>query len=138
MKISTIETAIIKLLGNSFKKYKITSVPVVDFVRQNTILNLEYTGEEFISPNSLNNTFSAGKVSVLTYDLTIYYKDLRNTYEEVHDILDTIIEKIHGKQLEIAESFYCSPIVIDKIEFKEKNAQNFIIYTCSLKVKIGR
>lgn len=137
MRLATLESAIIKLLGNSFKKIKITSVPTVDFLRQNTILNLEYTGEDFLSPTSLSHTFSIGKVSVLTYNLTIYYKDIRNSYEEVHDILDNIIDKIHGVQLEIEDSFYCSPIVIDKIEFKEKNDQNFIIYLCSLKVKIG-
>lgn len=137
MKLSTLESAILGLLNKNLK-YKITSVPVVDFLRHNIILNLQYTGEEFISPNTVNAVFSVGKASVITYDLVLYYKDVRNSYEEIHDIIDRIIDKVHGKQLEIADTFYCSPILVDKIEFQEKNQQNYIIYKCGLKLKIGR
>lgn len=137
--IKEIESRILDKLKD-IKKIKLMSVPVVDFndVRQTIIINLQYISETFILPNEKKIIFSQiptkKRVSDISFNLTIYYKDLRNNFNDVYDLFDLIIEKLHGELLEI-DGINISPIFIKDIKFKEKNTQSFIVYECSLEMK---
>lgn len=137
--IKKIEEAILEKL-RSLEKIKLLAVPIVDFkeVRQSIILNLQYVSEAFTVPNEKKVIFASlptkKRVSDMTFNITLYYKDLRNNFEDIYDVFDSIVERLHGEQLEI-EGINISPVYIKNIEFRERNTQNFIVYNCSLEIK---
>jgi hypothetical protein len=137
--IKKIEEAILGKL-NGLEKIKLLAVPIVDFkeVRQSIIVNLQYISETFQVPNNQKAIFAPlptkKRVSDINFSLTLYYKDLRNNFEDIYSTFDIITELLHGEQLEI-EGLNLSPMYIKNIEFKERNIQNFIVYTCSLEIK---
>lgn len=137
--IKKIEEAILEKL-RSLDKIKLLAVPIIDFkeVRQSIILNLQYVSETFTVPNEKKAIFvplpTKKRVSDMTFNITLYYKDLRNNFEDIYLVFDSVIERLHGELLEI-EGINVSPIYIKNIEFRERNTQNFIVYNCSLEIK---
>lgn len=140
--IKNIETAILNKLCK-LEKVKLLAVPIIDFkeVRSSIILNLQYISETFTVPNDKKVIFSPlptkKRVSDITFNLTLYYKDLRNNFEDIYNTFDSITEFLHGEQLEI-EGLNLSPVYIKEIKFAERNVQNFISYTCTLEIKYAK
>lgn len=124
----------------AFNNIKFLSVPLVNFddVRQNVIVNIKYVSEEFIVPNIKKMQYSQlptkKRISDLKFELEIYYKDLRNKFEEVYNLLDSLINTLHGELLNV-HGLNISPIYITNIQFVERNSNNFIIYKCNLELR---
>jgi len=137
--IKKIEEAILGKL-NGLEKIKLLAVPIVDFkdVRQSIIVNLQYISETFQVPNNRKAIFAPlptkKRVSDINFSLTLYYKDLRNNFEDIYSLFDQIVDLLHGELLEIA-GINISPIYIKDIKFKERNSQNYILYECSIEMK---
>lgn len=137
--IKKIEEAILEKL-RSIEKIKLLAVPIVDFkeVRQSIIVNLQYVSEAFTIPNEKKAIFAPlptkKRVSDMTFNITLYYKDLRNNFNDIYGTFDQIINLLHGEQLEI-EGINISPVYIKEIKFAERNVQNFISYSCLLEIK---
>lgn len=140
MSIKFIQDGIIKTLSE-FKEIKIISVPVMNFdnVRQDIILNIRYIGEKFISLNSNNMSYgdppTNARISDVSFEVEIYYKDLRNKFEEIYDLINKIISKLHGVSLSQSGKMDLSPLFINSIEFKERTPNSFIVYKFLLEVR---
>ena len=146
MFIKELETAILNKLkkaGGESDKIKYLAVPTIDFngIRQNIIVNLQYIKETFVSPNEKKAIFAPlptkKRISNIEYSLFIYYKDLRNQYNDVYDLFDILANNLHGELLQINEiDGLISPLFITSIEFIERNSQSFLVYKCNLDLKI--
>lgn len=139
--LKEIETSILNKL-KVIPKIKLVAEPVVDFsdVRQNLILNLQYTGETFKSPNENKSQWvslpTKKRISYISFSLYIYYKELRKQFHDVYELFDRIIDILHGEVLEIQDlENRISPLYITNIEFVERNSSSFLVYKCNIELK---
>jgi len=138
--IELLEKEILNKLS-SLKNVKTLSVPIIDFdgVRQNVILNLQYISETFLLPNErkmqLSPIHSNRRISDINFNLTIYYKNLRNIHSDVYELITTIVNLLNFKVIEI-NGYNISPIYIKDITFKERNSNNFLVYESTLEIRV--
>lgn len=147
--LKQIEERILELLASTCgvsnpTKIKLLATPQVDFdtVRQNIIVNVQYNGETFINIGEKKAMLTAlptkKRVSDIKFVLQIYYKDLRKSYDDIYELFDNIVYILHGEIIELDNAFCSTPMIIENIEFVERNSQSYYLYRCNLSLRISK
>lgn len=140
--IKEIEDGIVDLLKNNLSKNcKIVVDPSFELstIKQNIIINLQYTGEaiESRAQSKINytslprNNFIRSKVS---YKLRLFFKEIRDSYDKVYDLLMELKSCLNGQKPVDDNDLTIGPISINNIDFIEKSSSGIIRYDLSLEI----
>lgn len=138
MKLKEIEQKLIskldEIIGGSAK---IIADPSLDIssVRQKIVLNLSFLSEKIVNKPSIN--FSVGvkpAFSEYTYRIRISYKDVRNSYDGIYEILELLKNSLNGLVIN-EEDLTVSPIQLVSIDFVEKTDNAFSVYDLKISFK---
>lgn len=140
--IKIIEEGIVDILKeNLSKQCKIVVDPAIDLstIKQNIIINLQYVRETFESRSQSKINYSSvqsnrASRSTAEYNLRIFFKELRDSYNKVYDLILELRECLDGQKVVDDQDLSIGPMSIKTIDFIEKTDSGIIRYDLSLSI----